>query len=333
MATIRDVAKLAGVSVATVSHVINGTRQVSPETATRVRRAMEALDYQPNAIAQSLRTRNTLAVGVLVSDITNPFFATLVRGTEDAAISSGYSLVVCNSDEDFDKENLYVQLFLRRRRMDGIIVAPARDGTGPAIRNVAQRKTPYVFVDRKAPGINGNAVLTDNVDGAYQATRHLIERGHRRIGIVLGIPGSTTTEERFLGYRRALDEAGLSLSADLVVYGDYRIQGGERAAAKLLSLSQPPTAIFSINNLMTVGVLHTIFRRNLRIPNDVAVVGFDDLEWAELVQPPLTVVEQQPYEIGQKAFAILLELLKGERSPEDVQEVRIPAKLKIREST
>ncbi|HAF71011.1 MAG: LacI family transcriptional regulator [Acetothermia bacterium 64_32] len=330
MATIRDVAERAGVSVATVSHVINGTRKVAPETAERVRRAMEELDYHPNAVAQSLRTRKTHVIGVVVSDITNPFFATLVRGAEDAALEAGYSIVVCNSDETPEKENRYVQV-LRRRRVDGMLLAPVGGGENPAIRKLARQGVPFVFVDRRAPGVEADAVLSDNVGGAYLATRHLIERGHRRIGIVLGIPGATTTEERFAGYRKALEEVGVPLSEELVVYGGYRVEGGREAAARLLALEPPPTAIFSTNNLMTVGVLQELFARGVRIPDQVAVMGFDDLEWAEIASPPLTAVAQRPHEIGHCAVRLLLERL-GREEPLSPREERVPVDLKVRGS-
>jgi len=331
MATIRDVAKRAGVSVATVSHVINGTRHVAPETAERVQRAMEELDYYPNAVAQSLRTRTTHAIGVVVSDITNPFFATLVRGAEDAALEAGYSIVVCNSDETLEKENRYVQV-LRRRRVDGMLLAPVGGGENPAIWKLARQGVPFVFVDRRAPGVEADAVLSDNVGGAYLATKHLLERGHERIGIVLGIPGATTSEERLAGYRRALEEAGIPLAEELVVWGGYRVEGGRRATAELLSLTPPPTAIFSTNNLMTVGTLQELFARGVRIPDQIAVVGFDDLEWAEMANPSLTAVAQRPYEIGRWALEILLERL-GNPGGKERQEVRVPVELKIRSST
>lgn len=328
--TIRDVAARAGVSVATVSHVLNGTRKVSPETAARVRRAMEELGYQPNAIAQSLRKRATYAIGILVSDITNPFFATLVRGVEDAALTSGYSVIVCNSDEDPQKEAMYIRA-LWRRRIDGMLIAPTRDGTSSAIKGLVKQRLPFVFVDRKAKGVEAPAVLSDNVGGAYLATRHLIEKGHRRIGIILGIPKATTTEERFAGYRRALNEAGIPVHEKLVVWGGYRIEGGRQAVTKLLSLRSPPTAIFSTNNLMSVGVLQEVRCRGLKVPEDVAIVGFDDLEWTELLSPPLTVVAQNPYEIGRRGLELLLaELRERKAVPE---EIRIPVELKLRGST
>ncbi|MCR4403885.1 MAG: LacI family transcriptional regulator [Candidatus Acetothermia bacterium] len=331
MVTIREVAEQAGVSVATVSYVINGTRRVAPDTLARVRRAMAELDYQPNSVAQSLRTRTTHVIGVLVSDITNPFFATLVRGVEDAAVAAGYSLLVCNSDEDLIKGNAYMRLLLRRR-MDGLLIAPVRDGASPAIQELAKRRMPFVFIDRRAAGVPADAVLSDNVGGAYQATRHLIERGHRRIGIVLGIPGATTTEERFAGYRQALEEAGIPFVEELVAWGGYRIEGGQRAAAQLLSRPEPPTAIFSTNNQMTVGVLRELFLRRIPIPDKVAVVGFDDLELAEMVIPPLTVVAQDPYEIGQRAFELLLERL-DDPGAGGSREIRVPVELRVRGST
>ncbi|MGQ9700735.1 MAG: substrate-binding domain-containing protein, partial [Candidatus Bipolaricaulaceae bacterium] len=165
-------------------------------------------------------------------------------------MEAGYSLIVCNSDEDPQKEDLYIRA-LWRRRIDGMLIAPTRDGKSPALHELVRRKLPFVFVDRKAKGIEADVVLSDNVGGAYRATRHLIERGHRRIGIVLGIPGATTTDERFAGYRQALQEAGIPFSEDLVAWGGYRIEGGRQAAVQLLSRPDPPTAIFSTNNQMT----------------------------------------------------------------------------------
>ncbi|MEM2367839.1 MAG: LacI family DNA-binding transcriptional regulator [Candidatus Bathyarchaeia archaeon] len=328
--TIRDVAKKAGVSVATVSHVLNGTRKVAPETAARVRRVIEELGYQPNAIAQSLRKRVTYAIGVLVSDITNPFFAGLVRGIEDAALANGYSVIVCNSDEDPQKEDIYIRA-LQRRRIDGLLIVPTCSAPNSALINLVKQRIPFVFVDRKVKGIEAPAVLSDNAGGAYLATRHLIEKGHRRIGIVLGIPGTTTAEERFAGYYQALMEAGIPYRKELVVWGEYRVEGGRKAASQLISLRSPPTAIFSTNNLMTVGALQEIYWRGLKIPEEIALLSFDDLEWAELIRPPLTVVAQNPYQMGYRGFELLLTMLRGQTI--DFQDIRIPVELKLRGST
>ncbi len=331
MVTIREVAGRAGVSVATVSHVINGTRKVAPDTVVRVRQAMAELDYHPNAVARSLRTRRTTAIGVLVSDITNPFFATLVRGAEDAASKAGYSLVVCNSDEALEKEDRYIRL-LHRRRMDGLLIAPVGDGVSPAIRELVRLGVPFVFVDRRAREVEADAVLSDNEEGAYQAVHHLIERGHRRIGIVLGIPGATTTKERFKGYCRAIEEAGITLSQHLVAWGSYRVEGGRQATKYLLSCADPPTAIFSTNNQMTVGAMDEIRRRGLRVPQDVALVSFDDPDWAMLIDSPLTVVAQQPYRLGREATELLLKRVSGAMVFQPV-ELRVPVRLIVRGST
>ncbi|MGC9018946.1 MAG: LacI family DNA-binding transcriptional regulator [Candidatus Bipolaricaulaceae bacterium] len=329
MVTIRDVAARAGVSVATVSHVINGTRKVAPSTAERVCRAIEELGYQPNSLARGLRTRVTQVIGVLVSDITNPFFATLVRGVEDAARDAGYSVIICNSDEDPEKEDHYIRV-LWQRRVDGLLIVPTRDGTSPAIRDLIKKKVPFVFIDRKAKDIQADAVLSDNVNGAYQAVKHLVEHGHRRIGIVLGIPGATTTEERFAGYCLALQEAGLVVEKELVKWGGYRFEGGQKAMTHLLNLSQIPTAVFSVNNQMTLGILAALRRQNVKIPQEIAVVGFDDSEWAEFMNPPLTVVAQQPYKLGYEATNLLLYRLTHPDKP--FKEIRIETILKIRGS-
>ena len=331
MATIKDVAARAKVSSATVSHVINGTRKVAPTTIERVQQAMKDLDYHPNAVAQSLRTQKTNVIGAVVSDITNPFFATLIRGAEDAAIEAGYSLIVCNSDESLEKEDRYVRL-LKRRQIDGLIISPVGDGTHSVVHELPKWKVPFVFVDRRVEDIEADAVLSDNVDGAYKATRHLIERGHRRIGLILGIKGATTTEERLAGYRKALNEAGIPFTEELVTYGGYRIEGGQRASERFLSLSETPTAIFSTNNLMTIGVLQELSRNQVAIPEQMAVVSFDDLNLGELFQPPLTSITQDPYGIGRTAMGVLLERFDGDEE-RTFKEVRVPVTLRGRRST
>ena len=331
MATIKDVAARAKVSSATVSHVINGTRKVAPATVERVQQAMNALDYHPNAVAQSLRTQKTNVIGAVVSDITNPFFATLIRGAEDAAIEAGYSLIVCNSDESLEKEDRYVRL-LRRRQIDGLLISPVGDGSHSVVHELPKWKVPFVFVDRRVDDVEADAVLSDNEEGAYQATRHLIKRGHRRIGLILGIKGATTTEERFAGYQNALDEAGLPFLTELISYGKYRVIGGQKSVSELLSLSGPPTAIFTTNNLMTIGVLQELFHRQVVIPEQMAVVSFDDPNLGELLRPPLTVVTQDPYSMGKVAVERLLFKLGGEPNIPH-KEDRVPVKLCIREST
>lgn len=329
MATIRDIARKAGVSVATVSYVINGTKPVAAETAARVRRAMEELDYYPNAAAQTLRTRTTHVIGTVISDITNPFFATLVRGVEDCAREQGYSVLICNTGESLENEKLYLEL-LCRRRVDGLILAPTGKND-ELIHRLIRRKLPIVFIDRVLPGLSAPSVLSRNEEGAYFATSHLIRHGHRRIGIILGLPHVSTTQERLLGYLRAHEEHGIPPDPSLVVHGNSRIFAAEEACKALLSLEDPPTAVFATNNLMAIGAMRYIRRRGLRCPRDISLVGFDDFEWAEAFDPPLTTVAQRPYEMGKLAAQTLLSLVKGEGELE-ARVVRVEVELKVRGS-
>ncbi len=267
MATIKDVAKRAGVSVATVSYVINGTRNVAPETAARVRAAMEEMNYHPNAVAQSLRTRSTHVIGAVISDISNPFFATLIKGAEDCARKNGYSLLICNTSEKLENELVYLQL-LSRKRVDGMIIAPTGKND-ELIKDLIERGMQIVFIDRKVDGVPAPAVLSENEEGAYQATRHLLERGHLRIGIVLGLPHVSTTTERLAGYRRALKEMGLAEDPSLIVYGHSQVDGAREASVKLLDRPDRPTAVFATNNLMTIGLMTAIHDLGLRCPCDI----------------------------------------------------------------
>jgi len=322
MTTIKDVAKKAGVSVATVSYVINGTRNVAPETAARVRAAMEELSYHPNAVAQSLRTRTTHVIGAVISDISNPFFATLIRGAEDCARENGYSLLICNTSEKLENELVYLQL-LSRKRVDGMIIAPTGKNDG-LIKDLIERGMQIVFIDRKVEGVAAPAVLSENEEGAYQATRYLIEQGHRKIGIVLGLPHVSTTTERLHGYERALAEAGIAADPSLIVYGHSQVEGARKASVTLLDRADRPSAVFATNNLMTIGLMMAIHDLELRCPQDVSVIGFDDFDWAAAFNPPLTTVAQDPYLIGERAVEILFANLNQHNR--STVEVRIPTR-------
>ncbi len=329
MATIRDVAARAGVSVATVSYVINGTKPVAPETAARVRRAMEELDYHPNAVAQSLRTRTTHVIGVVVSDIANPFFAILVRGAEDCARQHGYSLLICNTSETLENERVYLGL-LARRRVDGLLLAPTGKND-ELIGRLVRRGMRIVFIDRTLPNLQVPAVLSDNEAGAYQATKHLVEYGHKRIGIVLGLPHISTTTERLRGYQRALADHGIEFEEGLLLYGQSQVAAAREACLSLLSQPNAPTALFATNNLMTIGAMQAIRRLGLRCPDDISLVGFDDFDWAEAFDPPLTTVAQDPYLMGKTAVEVLLDYLQDDsRSGETI---RIPVRFIPRTST
>lgn len=329
MATINDVAEKAGVSVATVSHVINETRYVSSELTERVEDAMEELGYHPNTVARSLKTDKTQTIGLIASDLSNPFFSTLLRGVEDKALEKDYSLIVCNTDETLDKEKLYVDV-LSQRKIDGLLIAP----TGKSDENLLalrERNISIVLIDRKVEGLEADAVLSDNVVGSSAATRHLIQLGHKRIGIILGLSSVNTSKERLKGYRQALEENDIEYDSNLVKRGHSQVAGGSEAAEELLTMDCPPTAIFSTNNLMTIGAMQGIQKAGFSCPEDVSLVGFDDFEWASTFRPRLTTVAQVPYEIGAQAADILFERIEDDT--QEVREVRLPTNLKVREST
>lgn len=327
--TIQDVAEKADVSVATVSHVINETRYVSPELTERVKDAMEKLDYQRNAVARGLKTQATHTIGLLLSDISNPFFSSLMRGAESVTTGKGYSIIVSNSDETLEKEELYIDV-LRQRQIDGLIIAPTGKDDSK-IKKLKEEDIPFVFVDRKMENVSAPYVLSENIQGAKQAAEHLIQKGHSNIGLVGGLCSVTTTRERIEGYKKALEDHEISINENLIVYGNSQVQGGVEATNTLLQLKDPPTAIFSTNNLMTIGVMKSIKQNGLRCPEDVALVGFDDFEWASLFEPTLTTVAQNPYQIGKKAAEVLFEVLEQEGNI--TGDFRIPTELKVRNST
>ena len=329
MVTIKDVAKEAGVSLATVSHVVNGTRYVSPELTQRVKEAMQKLDYQPNALARSLRTNRTHTISLIVSDISNPFFASVVRGVEDAAAENGFRVIISNTDEDPIREN-HCLAGLQRRRTDGFIITPT-GSIKKGLERLEKGGVPFVFVDRKVEGIETDVVLSKNVDGAYEAVTHLIENGHKWIAIILGREGVTPSEERFCGYRNALEDAGLPIEEDLIKRGDFRIDGGGTACHELLQLAKPPSAIFVVNNRMVIGAMEAIREAGWKCPEDISIIGFDDFDWMGLLKPPLTTVAQRSYRIGYLAAEILVGRINGASIPGG-QEHRVGVELVVRKS-
>ncbi len=329
MATIRKVADLAGVSTATVSHVINDTRAVSAPLTARVLNAMEQLDYQPDIIARSLRRRETLTLGLIVPSIEIPFFARVAASIEAAANDVGYSVILCNTGWSLSREVHYLNNLLARR-VDGLLcisLAMSAEHIAPVLR----RRTPVVIFERTMPGVEVDAVEIDNVLGAYDATAHLLNLGHRRVGCITGLPNSKLNEERIHGYRRALAERGIPFDPTLLRTGDYTAAAGVRESLELLRLPEPPSAIFAFNDLMAMGAMQAVQERGLRIPADVAVIGFDGLAITEHCSPPLSTVKQPVAEMSVAAIAMLLDRIKGGASPARVQ--TFVAKLVTRTST
>ncbi len=346
---IKDVADRAGVSTATVSHVINQTRFVREETRHRVLEAIEALNYHPSSIARGLATNSTQTIGLIISDITNPFFTAVARGVEDEINQHGYHTIFCNTDEEPAREDEYLRL-LFAHQIDGLIIAPTGVRSAHLMR-MAEANVPIVLLDRRTVDIDPPLVGVDNEGGAYQATCYLIELGHRRIGLLTGMETISTLKDRLNGYKRALREAGIPIDESLIVRADPRFYINQSdlpdsslpqlltnnqmtpsafyALQELLDLSDRPTALFVTNNQMTLGTLHAFRQRKLHCPEDISLVSFDDHDWAPLFSPPLTAVRQPTYQLGQTAAKLLMKLI----SHQEVEKPSpLPVELIIRES-
>lgn len=333
--TMRDVARLAGVSIATVSAVINGTAAVSERRAKKVRDAMEALDYQPDQVARSLKVGRTDVIGMVIPDITNAFFPQVIRGVEDAARSEGYSLILCNSNEDPEQERRHLDT-LFARRVDGVLIACSDSWMG--YDSVIRRRFPIVFVDRIPQGLTRGAVSTDNVDAGWRATRHLIELGHQRIAFIAGKLRLSPHADRLEGFRKAIQERNLLLRDEYLRLGDLHTESGYRSGLELLQLPLPPTAIIVSNNKMLLGLMRAVADLHVSCPESVSILGFDDYVWTEHFRPRLTVVAQPTYEIGQRAMRMLLAKIHGAEANQHGNEagdevVLLQAELRIREST
>jgi DNA-binding LacI/PurR family transcriptional regulator len=326
--TVKDVADLAGVSTATVSRVLNNHPQVADETRSKVLWAMEELGYQPSRVARRLRMEVSQILGLIISDIANPFFTSVVRGIEDVAYANEYSLLLCNSDEDPAKEELYINVLLAEK-VAGVIISPT-DEYSITCETFIKSGIFVVAMDRRLRRLDVDTVIVDNVRGAYEAVSHLIRLGHRRIGLIGGPVHITTGRERLEGYKKALTEHGIGLDEGLIKIGDFKQDSGYQRACELLEMDDPPTAIFTANNLMTLGALNAIHEKGLNVPRDVAIVGFDDMPWAPLLDPPLTAVAQPTYELGCAAANLLLQRIADK--DREIVEMKLEPTLTIRDS-
>ena len=331
MPTIHDVAKKAGVSSATVSHVINNSRSVAPATRERVLNAINSLGYRRDGIARSLRRSQTGTIGLMISDLSNPFFPDVIRGVEDMVYGYGqnYNVILCNTEENEEKERLYLDVLLEKR-VDGIVMAPA-GGNHAYLRDLTASGFPIVFVDRWLPGINVDAVVVDNDDAAYRIVTHLIGLGHRRIAIMVAQLGSSAITERIEGYCAALATAALPFNPDYVFRSASSIDDGCAAGLRLLDTVPRPTATFGTNNFVTIGMMNALAQRGLRCPEDLAVVGFDDFPWASAFHPRLTTVAQPGYELGHTAADLLLQRIANKHIGPPVKKI-LSTTLMIRES-
>ena len=327
--TIKQVAERAGVSVATVSRVLAGKGFTSPERVERVRAAVQTLDYRPNRAARNLRTRVTQVVGVVISDIQNPFFTSVVRGIEKVLEGAGYTLILCNSDEEPHREQVLLAT-LRAESVAGVIISPTR-ADSEAVHQMVLNGTPLVTIDRTLSMTSVDSVAVANTQGAFTAVNHLLKLGHKCIGMISGPDQASTAKERKDGYLQALQAALLQPCTGMIQYGNFRQEGGYHAMNALLDLPQPPTAVLVGNNLMTLGALQAIHERSLAIPQDIAIVGFDDMSWATSLQPPLTAVAQPTYELGVTAAELLLERIHDPQRP--VRHIILETRLIVRASS
>lgn len=328
MVTMRDVAQAAGVSTATVSRVLNRSSEVDPVLAGRVLQAVETLSYRPNLVARSLRRRKAQVLALIISDVENPFFTSVCRGVEDVAQRSGYSVLLCNADENVEKEREYIRV-ITDQNVAGLIISPASEVETDLAPLVAA-DFPVVTVDRRASAAT-DTVLIDNRQGAQVATKHLLASGARRVACITGTRGSTTARDRLEGYFDALAAAGVPVDPSLYVFADFKEEGGYAAAASFLRMSDPPDALFVANNRMTAGALNALHDVGASVPEDVSLVGWDEFPWAGTVRPSITTVRQPTYEIGQEAARLLIERIAD--SATEPREVVLHAELVVRDSS
>jgi LacI family transcriptional regulator len=330
--TMRDVARLAGVSISTVSAVVNNKGIVGPELTAVVRKAIAAMNFSPHAGARGLRTGRTHMLGLVVQDITNPFFVEALRGVEDQAIEHGYEVLVCNSNDRSDLELRHLDA-LHIKRVDGILLAPTDSYT---VRDALTRdRAPVVFIDCIPMRAKVNCVVTDNFDACYNGVRYLIELGHQRIAVICGRLTHSTSIDRVEGCRKAMQESNLLMREEHLRQGDSHIESGYRIGHSLLQSSDPPTAIFTLNNRMALGILRALTELKIPCPSRVSVMSFDDADWAEVVNPSLTTIAQPTYEMGTAAVDLLLRSIvpAAEHADLKAQQILLKSTLRVRGST
>ncbi|MCF6093790.1 LacI family transcriptional regulator [Microaerobacter geothermalis] len=303
MATIKDVARLAGVSVSTVSRVLNKSGYVNEETETKVLRAIEQLQYKPSQIARGLVSRKTKTLGLILPDITNPFFPELARAVEDTAQRHEYTVILCNSDNQLQKEEKYFQL-LQEKCVDGIIIAG--EVNSKYMSNIIANGTPIVVVDGRMEDSPVHSIYTNNRFGGKLAVHHLVSQGYKQIAHIRGPIGTSSADDRYEAYKEALEELKIPYQSILVQPGDFRAESGYEAMKRLLALANPPDAVFAANDLMALGALEAIAEAELNVPGDIGVVGFDGIPLTKVVQPKLTTIQQPIYEMGVLAAESLI---------------------------
>ncbi len=326
MISIKEVAEAAGVSTATVSRVLSNGPHVRSAVREHVMTVVAQLGYRPNLVARSLRAQHTKTIGLIVSDIGNPFFTSLSRAVEDTAYEQGFNVLLCNTDEQPEKEANYLNV-MQDTNIAGAIISPTQQTAASLVSS--NLPFPIVVVDRSVSGGNVDSVILDNIEAAYRLTVHLIERGYRRIGALCS--EMSTGLERQLGYEKALRTYGLMPRMEHIKNVSPKIEAGYAATLKMLGSVEPPDALFTVNSLLAAGALQALRERNLSIPDDMALVTFDETSWASLVQPAITLIAQPTYEIGKTAAELLLQRIVEPNRP--IRQVILRGQLLVRGST
>jgi LacI family transcriptional regulator len=328
--TIRDVARHVGVSPMTVSRVINDSALVSPETRRKVETAISELGYVPSRLARGLSGQRTGTLAVIVPDVANPFFTLIVRGAEDVARRAGYRVILCDTRADLSVEREVIEEMIAHR-VEGILIAPVSDNSREHLRRLARFAVPFVLVDRTVPGVEADAVLGDSAEGGRRLVEHLVSLGHHRIGLIVESDEVSTARDRRGGYEAALRTAGLPLDPALVVEAAVDPSGGYEGMERLLALDERPTGVFTVNNLVALGAIEAVRAAGLEVPDDIALVCFDDIEYASRLYPFLTVMEQPAETFGTLSAQLLLERIER-RAPDRTRVVVLPAEFVVRRS-
>jgi LacI family transcriptional regulator len=324
---IKKIAQIAGVSVSTVSLALNNKPGVSEEKRTRVLGVAEKINYIPNNAARSLVTKKTKSVGVIVPDISEVFYGVLARAVQDGLGEQQYSMILCNSDNKPEKESDTFS-FLIEKGVDGIIMVP---GTSANVEELRKRRLPVVFVDRYAEGIEASYVGIDNERAGYETTMHFLRLGHRRIGCVSGPMGATSSEERIHGYKRALSDKGVAFDRLIVKESDLTVEGGYGAAREMIALKDTPTALFVMGDTCAIGVYKALDEMRMVIPDDIAIIGFDDMPFSPYLTVPLTTVRQPIRELGRASVELLFETIRS-KNRNQKRKVILSSELIVRDS-
>ncbi|MFT6927955.1 MAG: LacI family transcriptional regulator [Psychromonas sp.] len=329
MATIKDVAKHAGVSTSTVSHVLNKTRYVSEDVTERVKKAVDELQYAPSALARSLKLKHTRTFGMLVTTSTNPFFAEVVKGVERRCYEQGYNLLLCNTEGDLERLRFNIDMLLQKR-VDGLLLMSDEIVSQNLDIFARHKAVPTVVMDCGKTHFPADKIQDNSYLGGYLATQYLIKKGHRQIGCITGPLNQHTAEKRFAGYKQAIQDAGLMINKDWLVEGHFECEGGQQAFEKILKTGTLPSALFVCNDMMALGVINSASKHGVSIPDDLSIIGYDDIKIARYFTPSLTTVHQPKFNLGRKAFDTLLDKIQSNR--ENDLEIKLEPTLVERDS-